>query len=115
MCIESITCEKLPPESLTATDGGFARPMLRALNTSRYRTCTSKSNNKGSRYEFAVSQRVCQYKIEEKFVVRKSSDPLPWSGIPEARLLTIRNWATPSGRPRRSSASVMDGKFLGNT
>ena len=85
--------------------------MLRALNTSRYRTCAGKSIHKGTRYKFAVSERVCQYKIEEKFVVRKSSDPLPWSGIQVARLLTIRTWATPSGRPRRSSASVMDGKF----
>ena len=46
MCIKSITCEKLPPETLTATDGGIARPMLRALNTSHYRTCAGKSIHK---------------------------------------------------------------------
>lgn len=47
----------LPPPSL-AMDGGFVRPMLRILNTSRYRTCADRTFCRGTLYESAVSQQV---------------------------------------------------------
>ena len=106
MCIELVTFEILPPPSLTATDGGLVRRMLRILNNSRYRSYADKSAYKGALYESAVSQRVSRHIVAEKFTVRKRSNSLHWAGIPlgrhpagpASRLLIIPTWATSMGQ-----------------